>query len=192
MKRYLLFLLLFFCQPIYNHAQTYKLDSLLTQLEVKSDTQSISALLKVASSFHGRNVDSLLICAEKMILYSKQINYEADLADGFQLLTSYFHYHLSDNVTALLYIDSALNLNSKLERKLQQAQNLGIKGSIQSFGNTLQHRSAQVRDELFVCIRIISKGILLQSPVDLRGGAESLILGIMLRRKKSINLGIVN
>ena len=31
-----------------------------------------------------------------------------------------------------MYIDSALNLNSKLERKPQQAQNLGIKGSIQS------------------------------------------------------------
>lgn len=83
MKRNLLFILIFFCDPIYNHAQVYKLDSLLTQLEVKADTQSISNLLKTASSFHGRNVDSLLICAEKMIFYSKQIHYEAGLADGF-------------------------------------------------------------------------------------------------------------
>lgn len=127
------------------------IDSLLQVVAIeRQDTNTVNALIKIATNLRSNHPDSAQIYAEKALQVSRKINFPIGI-DNATYQLSIIYYFKDDYDKALAYINinkKSLSKNQKNQRKL--ASTLIVEGNVhKNMGNYL--KATQIYDE---CLEI--------------------------------------
>ena len=103
-------------------------DSLIDVLtNTQGDTTHVLALNRLAFLLRNTDADSALHCAERALVLSKKLNWEAGMSKSFHIL-GIFNFRMGNPLLALDYYGKALVINQRMDQQEGIAENLGNMG----------------------------------------------------------------